>query len=65
MARNFTQELKDAVNEGSRVVCSLAPYEGQLVEYRPRSESDPSPWVLTSWPDGYRYSGRECHAVNE
>ncbi|MBB4786023.1 hypothetical protein [Streptomyces rapamycinicus] len=44
----------------SVIVCSLAPYKGRPVQYRPRHRHDAQPWVLGA----FRYSGRECHAVN-
>lgn len=63
MARNFTQELLKAQSAGQRIVCSVAPYEGQAVEHKPRHRRDPLAWVLASQHD-LRYSGRECHAVD-
>jgi hypothetical protein len=55
-----TATLLQARQEGAVIVCSLAPYEGRPVEYRPRHRRDAQPWVLGA----FRYSGRECHAVH-
>ncbi len=67
--RNYTQELLAARARGERIVCSMAPYAGNPVDYDPRSKTDPQPWVLAGWggrrDDWYRYTGRECHAVQD
>jgi hypothetical protein len=59
--RNFTAELKKAQEQGAKIVCSMAPYEGYEMVYEPRKTGDPSPWKLKAGSD-FRYSGRECHA---
>lgn len=68
MARNFTQELLKAQSAGQRIVCSVAPYEDQPMEYKPRHGRDPLPWVAVGMSaetqKTWRYSGRECHAVD-
>lgn len=65
MARNFTREVRKALRPGlSRAVCSVAPYEGREVQYRPRGAHDSRPWVLDTQIvalDGYRFTGREVH----
>lgn len=65
--RNYTSELRAALAAGERVVCSMAPYAGNAVDYAPRTKSDHMPWVLAGYADQngnqYRYTGRECHAV--
>lgn len=74
MALNWTQKLRKAADERQAlIVCSVAPYDGQPVEYAPRYTTDRQPWVIWSktrrdpktgkWEVLYRYSGRECHAV--
>lgn len=65
---NFTQRLLMAERQGMSIVCGLAPYEGWPVVHRPRSKKDPQPWRLqhqdgSEWPEGFRYFGRECRAV--
>lgn len=60
--RNFTAELKKAQEQGAKIVCSMAPYEGEEMVYQPRKQGDPSPWVRKSGSTLFRYSGRECHA---
>jgi hypothetical protein len=60
--RRFTAELLAQYQRGvNKVVCSLAPHEGEEVEYSPRSKHDAEPWVLPGAP--YRLSGRECHIL--
>jgi hypothetical protein len=70
MAKNWTQKLRQAQDKyGARIVCSLAPHEGEDVVYRPRWVTDREPWILAEYDGmpvplkGYRYSGRECHAI--
>lgn len=48
-------------NRGVRILCSVAPYDGQEVDFQPRYETDREPWVLKGVDSPYRYSGRECH----
>lgn len=64
--RNYTRELKIARDQGAKIVCSVAPYEGTPVEYRPLKKGDPKPWVPAGQKSSltpFRYSGRECHPV--
>lgn len=67
MSRNYTRELRRAKEQGAKIVCSMAPFEGVEVQYAPRTKGDPQPWrpeQTGRMPDvEYRYSGRECHAV--
>jgi hypothetical protein len=57
-----SKSLRDALNAGLTIVCSVAPYEGREVAYDPGdSGTHPRPWVLPG--TGFRYSGRECHAM--
>jgi hypothetical protein len=60
---NYTADLRRYKREGARIVCKVAPYADQEVVYTPRKQGDPSPWVLRSEPNGFRYNGRECSAV--
>lgn len=65
-SRNYTRELRRAQEQGAKIVCSMAPYEGKPVTYSPREKGDPKPWIFRNPEEndwGYRYSGRECHAV--
>lgn len=62
--RNFTRELLDARKNGSVIVASLAPYNGEPVEYAPRFKTDPRPWLRKDAHGcEWRFSGRECHTV--
>lgn len=62
--RNYTRELRRAQEQGAKIVCSVAPYEGTEVEYDTGfARSHPQPWLVPG--TGIRYSGRECHAVTE
>ena len=61
--RNYTRELRRAKDQGAKIVCSVAPYEGMGVEYLPRQKGDPQPWYVPGRAHGIRYSGRECRAV--
>jgi hypothetical protein len=64
MARNFTQELLRARDEGADIVCATAPYEDVAVSYHPRCKRDPLPWIFTAVGRGdTRFTGRECKAV--
>lgn len=69
MSRNYTRELRRAQEQGAKIVCSMAPYDGTPVTYSPRMKGDPTPWTMTlptATPGKtvtYYYSGRECHAV--
>ncbi|MEU7186460.1 hypothetical protein [Streptomyces sp. NPDC045369] len=66
MERNFTAELRQAEREGARIVCSVAPCNGQDVEYAPQHRGDRRPWRIVGDPDHpFRYSSRECHAVGQ
>lgn len=58
--RNYTPELIKSIQSGRKAVCSVDPYEGWEVSYRPRNRRDPEPWILEN---GFRYSGRFCHTV--
>ncbi|SEB60402.1 hypothetical protein SAMN04490356_0885 [Streptomyces melanosporofaciens] len=60
MTHELYRQAAQSSDGGAVIVCSLAPYEGRSVQYRPRHRNDAQPWVL----GGFRYSGRECHAVN-
>lgn len=69
--RNYTQELRDAEAQGAVIVCSMHPYDGMPMAYAPRRLRDPLPWVPAdqytrsgSYDGMWRYSGRECHAVD-
>lgn len=65
--RNYTQELLAAQAKGQRIVCSVAPWVNDAMEYAPRKKGDPKPWKPVGWgfPESiYRFSGRECHAVD-
>ena len=69
--RNYSQELLKAQEDGRKVVCSVAPYEGLEMAYAPRRPRDPLPWVPAdqytrsgSYSGMYRYSGRQCHDVH-
>lgn len=65
MGRNYTRELRAAQERGATIVCSLEPYRDRMVEYKPRTATDPAPWIVVGlgvlW---YRLNGRECHAVD-
>jgi hypothetical protein len=56
---SHTAQLLQASSAGEVVVCSMAPYVNWEVTYAPRYPRDPEPWTVA----GYRYSGRECHAM--
>lgn len=58
--RQYTRELLAKKNGGAFIVVSLAPHVGVPVIYDPRSATDPAPWNAGL---AYRFSGRECHAV--
>jgi len=60
--RNYTQELLKAQAAGQTVVISLQPYNGIPVRYEPRHSRDPLPWNADL---PYRFSGRECHAIQD
>lgn len=67
--RNYTAELLSEQKRGKTIVCSVAPYDGMPMAYAPRTRRDPRPWapadVAHSAYNGmYRYTGRECHAVD-
>jgi hypothetical protein len=65
--RNYSEELRAAQDAGRKIVCSVQPWEGFLMEYRPRRNRDPRPWLMKGYnPDDpyYRYGGRFCHAVH-
>ncbi|MGW0061399.1 hypothetical protein ACWDTT_15915 [Streptosporangium sandarakinum] len=68
MPRNpssYTGELLAAQAAGKRIVCSMQPYVGWEMTYDPRRTGDPKPWRITDLlADRFRYSGRECYAVN-
>lgn len=58
---NYTRALRRAQEQGARIVCSVAPYEGQPVIYDTgHARSHPQPWLVPG--TGIRYSGRECRA---
>lgn len=59
--RRYTADLRRASHRNRRIVCALPPYEGWVVEYRPRHRTDPEPWAADGMP--YRLRGTECHAV--
>lgn len=66
MPRSFTARLLlQEEKHHADIVCSMAPFEGQPVVYRPRHSRDNQPWILAS-QDGtknpFRYAGNECHA---
>lgn len=66
----FTQRLLAAQKEGKAVVCSRQPYEGWPVTHAARNDWDSQPWKLlhqdgSEWPGSFRYSGRECHSVDQ
>jgi hypothetical protein len=64
--RNYTRELRRAQEQGAKVVCSVAPYEGTEMAYRPLKKGDPKPWVPVGQKSSltpFRYSGRECRAA--
>jgi hypothetical protein len=64
--RNYTRELRGQQAKGWVVVASLQPFDGEPMEYAPRSKGDPKPWKPVGFGSPrstYRYSGRECHAV--
>lgn len=67
--RNYSAELLAAQENGQKIVCSMAPYEGDEVAYAPRRLRDPRPWTFTETASAayhgmFRYTGRECHAVD-
>lgn len=57
---NHSRSLHRARNRGADIVCADAPFEGQPVEYAPRSARDPQPWRLTGRRSRVRLSGRQC-----
>lgn len=67
MPRSWTNRLRNAKENGAKIVCSVAPYEGWEVTYLPRFPKDHAPWVIIAlqiYPNTtFRYSGRECHAI--
>lgn len=64
MANSWSQKLRVLQSERkATIVCSVAPHNGEEVEFAPRYTTDREPWVLKADPDSYRYSGRECHPV--
>lgn len=67
MSRNYTRELRREKSQGAKIVCSVAPFDGEPVDYQPRQKGDSKPWKLADRQgqpyEGFRYSGRECHAV--
>jgi primosomal protein N' len=66
MSRRYTAKLLKAQEQGAEIVCSAAPYEGHKMEYAPRHQGDPAPWVLTGTEvQSFRYTGRECHAMKD
>lgn len=67
--RNYSAELLKALENGQKIVCSMAPYEGDGMVYNPRRLRDPRPWTFAEnsgapYHGMFRYSGRECHAVH-
>ena len=65
MANSWSQKLRILRDERkATIVCSVAPYQGEEVEFAPRYETDREPWVLKNRPfTTLRFSGRECHPV--
>lgn len=47
---SYTARLFKARRAGVLIVCSLAPYEGRPVQYRPRHRHDAQPWVPGWFP---------------
>jgi hypothetical protein len=65
-AQARTAVLRQAQNNGARILCGVAPYEGTDMLYRPRNDHDSTPWILTTQedsPHAYRYTGLECVMV--
>jgi hypothetical protein len=62
--RNYTRELLKARQSGKVVVCSWQPFENRKMLLKPRSAFDPMPWVVDGIAGEWRYSGRDCHAIN-
>jgi hypothetical protein len=60
--RNYTRELLQKRAKGMTIVISLQPHEGIEARYEPRTSRDPMPWTADL---PYRFSGRECHAVQD
>lgn len=55
--RNYTREILAQIKAGRVPVSSVGPE--YVVQYAPRSKSDPQPWVSGA----YRYNGREVHTM--
>ena len=61
----WSKKMRALQAKGRTIVCSVAPYEGELVKFSPRYPTDREPWVLQGRPSIYRYSGREVHPLEE
>ena len=70
MSKNWTQKLRLLQRDQNVTVkVSGGTYEGREVVYRPRYETDRTPWLLKSVADSNldsaraRFNGRECRPV--
>jgi hypothetical protein len=65
MSRSHSQKLRTALAQGRTVVCVVGGLN-QKVLYRPRWDTDRTPWILAAYAeqsahsDLFRYSGAQC-----
>jgi hypothetical protein len=57
----WSKKMRALSNKGVPILCSVAPYEGEVVKFSPRYPTDREPWVLAYVETPYRYNGRDVH----
>lgn len=60
-----SKKMRALAEKGVTIVCSVAPYEGEIVKFSPQVDCDREPWVLTYIESDSRFSGRDVHALEE